>query len=179
MNRIGPDGLTDGQRAISAEITRDGENSTTFTRDEKLGLVANELMDPKEVGLTTAEEAKLEILPEAERVIQLGTDVKFECGVIPLAIRAEWARQDLVVVPTDISAWKDKWMAANKNTYLIQGVLHCGTAQGRFQRTFSDPTLGLALMLKIAGEMLEKQYLGEALPPTTDGKKDINPDEAS
>lgn len=174
------DGLTDLQRAVADEIRKDGDSSPNeYTRDEKLKLVASDLMDPKEVGMVSAEEAKLELLPEAAKTITLGDAVNFQCGIVPLEIRAEWARQDLVVVPTDISAWKKDWMDLNRNTFRVQGVMQCGTAVAKFERTFSDPTLGLALMLKIAGEMLEKQYLGQDLPPSTDSKKDRSPDVAS
>lgn len=156
-----------------AKIAAEGNASGEFTQEEKLALVANELMAPEEVGLTSAEEAKLQLEPETTKEVKFGDIVEFAASVVPLALRAQWALQEtkIVLPPTDKDVWIEQWVAEHKNDYLIQGQMHCGTALARFQRSYKDPILGLAAMLRLCGDMLEKKYLGEELPPATEPTK--------
>lgn len=146
-----------------------------YTYGEKLALVAQELMDPKEIGLASAEEAKLRILGDPKPEIKLGNFVTFEASVVPLTIRAEWARQEAKIVPFDTEAW----MAEHKKEFRIQARLRCGTAFGLFDQTFSEPIAGLIAMMENAVARLREKLAEEqaaeantetpALPaPTTD-----------
>lgn len=161
---------------LAANIAAEGNASENYTKEEKLALVAQELMAPEEVGLASAEEAKAIIMPEEAKKIELGHMVEFAASVVPIELRAQWAYQEtkIVLAPSDKTAWLENWIGENKNSYLIQGRMNCGNAQAQFQREYKDPILGLSQMLRLCGEMLEKQYTGEALPPSTEPTKREN-----
>lgn len=163
--------MTDKDRELLMEkIAGEGNQTGEFTQAEKLALVANELMAPEEVGLASAEEARLQLLPEAEKEVKFGDIVEFAASVVPLELRANWALQEtkIVLAPADKTAWIEKWISEHKHDYLIQGQMHCGTAMAQFQRSFKDSILGLAAMLRLCGDMLEKKYLGEEIPPAVE-----------
>lgn len=155
------------------KLAAEGNTSGEFTAEEKLTLVAGGMMDPKEVGLVSAEEAQLQLQPEDAKEVKFGDIVEFAASVVPLALRAQWALQEtkIVLAPADKDVWIEDWIAKHKNDFLIQGQMHCGTALARFQRTYKDPVLGLAAMLRLCGDMLEKKYIGEEVPPSTEPTK--------
>lgn len=157
-------------KRLMENIAADGNESADYTHSEKLALVADGMMDPKEVGLTSAEEAHLEIMPEAEKEPTFGNELFLQMGVVPLELRAEWAYDEtkIVLAPSDKTAWIEDWIGKNKHTYRIQGGIRCGTLQGKMERTFKDPVLGLTNMLRLAADMLEAKYTGEEGPAATD-----------
>lgn len=160
----------DPTEELMRKIAAEGDATGEFTKEEKLALVASELMAPEEIGLASAEEAKLQLMPDAEKQVKFGDIVEFAASVVPLVVRANWALTDtkLVLAPTEKAKYIEDWIAEHKNEFLIQGKMHCGTAFAQFQRTFKDPILGLSAMLRLCGDMLEKKYLGEELPPAVE-----------
>lgn len=155
--------------------TYDDSAKGGFTYEEKLALVADEKMDPKEIGLTSADDARLAILPEAARKPVFGTTLMLRCGVVPIELRAEWAYQEqkIVMSPTDKDNFLHSFMEENKNEFPVQGDLVCGNMNARFARSFKDPILGLAQMMRLAADMLEAKYTEEPaeVPALTDAEK--------
>lgn len=147
-----------------------------YTNEEKLSAIAGGLMDPKELGLATADEAKLQLMPAAPKKVTFGTTLIFRAGVVPLELRAEWALQEqkIILPAAEAARWKADWMDANKHEYPIQGDLCCGNANARFGQTFKDPVLGLCQMLRIAADTLEAKYTEEPTPEAD--VKDFVPD---
>lgn len=134
-----------------------------FSFEEKLRMVAEEQMAPSEIGLADANEARLQLMPEAAKKLVFGTTLIFRAGVVPPELRAEWALQEtkVVLAPSDALRWKADWMEEHKHEYPIQGDLCCGNANARFGQAFKDPVLGLCQMLRIAADTLEKKYTEE------------------
>jgi hypothetical protein len=165
--------MAPNDETLMSKIAAEGGTQGDYSYEEKLALVANNMMAPEEVGLASAEEAILKIEGKEPPKIELGNAVEFAASVVPIELRAQWAYQDtkIVLAPSDKTAWIENWIGEHKNEYLIQGRMHCGTAMAQFQRTFKDPVLGLSQMLALCGTMLEKQYLGEELPPSTEPEK--------
>jgi hypothetical protein len=157
-------------KRLMEKIAASGTQSETFTQEEKLALVADGMMDPKEVGLTSAEEAHLAILPEADKIPKFGKDLILTLATVPLEIRAEWAYQEskIILAPADATAWKEEWINKNRHSYRIQGKAQCGTAHLSFERHFKDPVLGIAVMLALAGQLVEAAYLQTESPPVSD-----------
>ena len=75
-----------------------------YSYAEKLEAVAAGNMDPKEIGMASAEEAQLQILPDAKKQPVFGTTMMFRAGVIPLELRLHWAEQDFKANRKIISA---------------------------------------------------------------------------
>lgn len=164
--------MTNNRDELMRQIAAKSGATGDYTYEEKLAAVAAELMDPKEVGLVSAEEAKLKLLPPEQQEVKFGDMVEFVAGVVPLVLRAQWELSEtkIVLAPADKDAWIKNWITEHKNDYLIQGKMHCGSALAQFERSYKDPILGLAAMLRLCGDMLEKKYLGEELPPSTEPK---------
>lgn len=164
--------MSNDPNQLIQKLAAEGNSSGAFTKEEKLALVAAGAMAPEEVGLASAEDAQLALQPEAEKEVKFGDAVEFAASVVPLALRAQWALDEthIILAGTDKDDWLEKWIAEHKNDFMIQGQMHCGTALARFQRNYKDPILGLAQMLHLCGEMLEKKYLGEEVPPSTEPK---------
>lgn len=169
--------LSAGQNELARKLADTGNASGEYTQEEKLALVAANMMAPEEVGLTSAEDAQKQIMPPEKQELKLGKGLRLECWIVPPEIRAEWAYGDtkIILAPTDKTAWIEKWLEDNKNTFLIQARLHCGNGHMEFEQLFKDEVLGLCAMTKTAAEKLEKLYLGnEAVkdnppqPETTD-----------
>ncbi len=135
-----------------------GATAEGFSYAEKLSLVAAGNMDPKEIGVASAEEAQLKILGEAPPQVKLGDYVMFEASVVPLALRAHWAAQELKVIPTDKKAWEEQWIEKNKNTFAIQGQIQSGTCMARAGQIYSDPILGLCEQMHRAADLLKEKY---------------------
>jgi hypothetical protein len=155
--------LSAGQNALARRLAEAGNDSAEFTPEEKLALVAANMMDPKEVGLVSAEEAQDKLgLEEPKKELKLGKGLRLECWIVPLEIRAEWGYGDtkIILAPTDKIAWIEKWLEDNRNTFLIQARLHCGNGHMEFEQLFKDEVLGLCAMTKIAAEKLEQLYVG-------------------
>lgn len=135
-----------------------------FTPEEKLMLVEKGMMDPKELGLPgrdVEENPNLQVLPDAPKRPVFGTTVLFRAGVVPLKLRALWAKQENKILPFDESGW----MEEHKNEFPVQSELHCGNLFGKFAQTFLDPVLGLVQMMRQAADKLEKAYAEpEAVP---------------
>lgn len=125
---------------------------------EKLEMVAAGMIDPKEVGVTSQEEAVAKMLGEAPILPKLGDFVTFECSVVPLELRAHWARQDLKIIPTNPQEWEQDWIKANKDSYALQGEMKSGTIACRVGQMFKDPILGFTELMRKAADMLEKRY---------------------
>jgi hypothetical protein len=131
-----------------------------YSYTEKLALVAQDMMAPTEIGLTSREEAIKEITGEEDPGIKLGDFITFEASVIPNELRAHWARQDLKVAPTGVTAqeWEAAWIEEHKNEFAIQGTVHSGTCHATVQRMYTDPILGFCDMMKNTATMLETKY---------------------
>lgn len=170
MNPNDPIAVGPHTKMLMNKIAAEGNESAEFTQEEKLALVADGMMDPKEVGLVSAEEAHLQIMPEIEKEPIFGNELFLQMGCIPLELRAEWAYDEtkIILPPSDKTAWIEDWIDKNKQSYRIQGALRCGTLEGKFERTFRDPVIGLAQMLRVAADMLETKYVGEPSPAATD-----------
>lgn len=154
--------LSPGQNELARKLAEEGNATGEYTQSEKMALVAAEMMDPKEVGLTSAEDAQKQIMPEEAAKLQLGKGLRFECWIVPPEIRAEWAYTDtkIILAPTDKAEYIKKWLEDNKSTFLMQARLHCGNGHMEFEQMFKDEVLGLCAMTKTAGEKLEQLYLG-------------------
>jgi hypothetical protein len=149
---------------LMAKLALEGASSPTFTKEEKLALVADELMAPEEVGLTNAKDAELQLLPDAKPAApNFGNEILLQAGVIPLELRAEWAYQDnkIIMAPKDKTEWLSDWMVDNHNTYRVQGAIRCGNLEAKFERIYSDPVMGLADALRMAADRLEIAYTGK------------------
>lgn len=157
-------------KKLMEKIAAEGNESAEFTQEEKLALVADGLMAPEEAGIASAEEAHLEIEPQAKPKPDFGDTVMLQAGVIPLELRAQWAYQDtkIILAPADKTQWIKDWMKENSNTFKIQCGMRCGNLEAKFQRTYTDPVLGLAAILEIASRQLEAAYTGKPCEPTTD-----------
>ncbi len=131
--------------------------------EAKLAMVATGMMDPKEIGLATAEEAQLKIMPEPDKVAMLGDFVTFEASEVPLELRAKWAQDatNIVLAKSDMMDQRDAWVKEHADSMLIQCRLRCGTLLGTFQqeydRTRTAKALAFAdLMVKCAQQLAEK-----------------------
>jgi hypothetical protein len=133
-----------------------------YSYAEKLEAVAAGNMAPEEIGMASAEEAQLQIVPDSKRKPVFGTTMMFRAGVVPLELRAFWAEQEYKearkIISSETNFDKEAWMEANKNEFPIQGDLICGQAAAKFARKFKDPILGMCEMLRVAATMLEKKY---------------------
>ena len=131
-----------------------------YSYAEKLAAVANDMMDPKEIGMSSAQEAQLKMLDQKPAEPKLGDFITFEASVVPPALRAHWARQDLKVVPTGITAkeWEQNWIKEHEGEFAIQGRLHSGTMAARVGQIFKDPILGFVELMRNAADILEQKY---------------------
>lgn len=131
-----------------------------YSYEEKLNLVAADAMDPHSIGLETAEDAKRIILGQDAPKQKLGDFVVFEASVVPLRLRAHWARKDLKVQPIGAAAkaWEADWCEQNKGSFSIQGRLRSGTMTAMVQQEFNDPILGFAVLLRQTADMIEAKY---------------------
>lgn len=141
-----------------------------YSYAEKLAAVADGLMDPKEIGMASAEEAQVKLLPDKLKKPVFGTTMMFRAGVVPLELRAHWAEQEYKaerkIVSADTDFDKEAWMEAHKNEFPIQGDFICGQATAKFGQTFADPILGLCQMLRKCADMLEAKYTEPEEPQT-------------
>jgi hypothetical protein len=129
-----------------------------YSYAEKLALVAQEAMDPSEIGLETAAQARAKIVDKPPALMKLSDFVTFEASVVPPQLRAHWAYQDLTIKPENMKAWEADWCEQHKNEYAIQGLLHSGGLAAQVGQLFTDPILGFCEMLRKAAELLEKKY---------------------
>jgi hypothetical protein len=157
-----------------------------YSYAEKLEAVAAGNMAPEEIGMASAEEAQLQIVPDAKRKPVFGTTMMFRAGVIPLELRAFWAEQEYKeqrkIISSETNFDKEAWMKANENEFPIQGDLICGQAAAKFGQKFKDPILGMCEMLRKAADMLEKKYTeaAEDTQPTDQQQNDTPlPDQQS
>ncbi len=127
---------------------------------EKLAMVAQEQMDPAELGLPDAKAAKNIITGENEKpeVMKLGDFVTFEASVVPPRLRAHWAYQDLEVKPGNQKDWEANWCEEHKDEYAIQGLLHSGAMAARVGQLFRDPILGFCELMRKNAQILEDKY---------------------
>jgi|SRR5882724_499092 len=141
-----------------------------YSYAEKLEAVAAGNMAPEEIGLASAEEAQLQIVPDEKKKPVFGTTMMFRAGVVPLELRAFWAeqeyKQERKIVSADSTFDKDAWMKEHENEFPIQGDLICGQAAAKFSRNFKDPILGMCQMLRVAADMLEMKYTETDAPQT-------------
>jgi len=142
----------------------DDRDKGGYSYTEKLSLAAQGLMDPQSIGLPPEEAGQKaaiqEITGQEQPGPKLGDFVTFEASIVPLELRAHWARQDLKVVPTGFVAreWEQKWIEEHKDEYASQGSLHSGTCHATLQRLYSDPILGFVEMMRQAADLLEAKY---------------------
>lgn len=157
-------------KKLMENIAAEGNQSAEYTQEEKLALVADGLMAPEEAGLASAEEAHLEIAPEDKPKPDFGDSIMLQAGVIPIELRAQWAYQEtkIILAPSDKTAWIKDFIKENSDTYRVQGAMRCGNLEAKFERTYTDPVLGLASILQLAGRQLEAAYTGKPCEPTTD-----------
>ncbi len=128
------------------------QTNDEWTETEKLAAVAAGMMDPKEIGVASAEEARLQILPEAEPQPLLGDPINFRASEVPLELRLLWATQESKIAPFD----KEAWLAENANTHRIQAEIRSGNMTGRMERTVTDPIDGFILLMEDAVEQMKK-----------------------
>lgn len=140
---------------------------------EKLALVANDLIDPAEVGLKSAEEAKLQIMPPPEQRPLLGDFVTFEASEVPPPLRAKWAREATNIVQTSKGAERDldeAWIEENQKSMLIQSRMrygtHLGTFQQEFDRTQIPKVLAFAHFMRVCAGKLEELFKAQNAPAT-------------
>lgn len=131
-----------------------------FSYAEKLALVAQGMMAPESIGLSSQEQAYKEITGEEELSPKLGDFVTFEASTIPSELRAHWACDELKVKPSGFVAkeWEAKWVEEHKDEYAVQGTLHSGTCHATLQRLYSDPIIGFVEMIRQAADLLEAKY---------------------
>jgi hypothetical protein len=155
-------------------------NPTFFTNEEKLDLIEKGLMDPAEMGLT-CKPSELpavmgeapKILPPAVTVPKLGNWLTFEASPVPPDIRAMWAKQDAVIIPFDVEAYKEQI----KDEALIQVIFRCGNLQAKLEQLVKADALheGFAMMLEKAAAALRD--FKTATEPKPEGKNEPNSDQ--
>jgi hypothetical protein len=144
-----------------SELT-DNNAKGGYTHAEKIALVAHEAMDPKEIGMVDADEAKLVITGQKPPQVTGGTAIVFRASVIPLELRAHWAFTELLVRPLNPELWKAEWIEKNKNEpSRIQGEARIGTTGARFETDAKDAVLGMIGMLRKAADQIEEKYSSE------------------
>jgi hypothetical protein len=144
---------------MSNDITKyDDKDKGGYSYAEKLKMVAEEQMDPKEIGLASADDAKLQIMPDAAPKRQLGDFITFEASAVPLDLRAQWAYSEEKIIPPDKAAWIAEWKEKNKDSIVLQSRVRCGTALATAGRTVSDMVLGFCVMLEDAAALIRKEY---------------------
>jgi hypothetical protein len=142
----------------------DDSETGGYSYAEKLALVAQGLMDPTSIGLPPGDAGhKLaldELTGEEKPTPKLADYVTFEASTVPIELRAHWARQDLKVVPTGVTAreWEANWIAEHKNEFTIQATLHSGYLMSQVGQTFTDPILGFCELMRKAADLLEAKY---------------------
>lgn len=142
---------------------------------EKLGMVAKGLMDPKEIGMASVDDAIFEITGTKPPLPFMGDWATFEVSVVPLDIQAKWARQELKVIPPNPVEWEAEWKEAHKNEFRVQGILKSGNCAAQVDQTFTDPILGFADMMRKAADMLMVRYnqVKEANPNPIKTREDL------
>jgi hypothetical protein len=136
-----------------------------YSYPEKLAMVAAEQMDPQEIGLPPNEDgnpkgarAAQEELEDKPKIPKLGDFVTFEASIVPPALRAHWARQDLAIQPDNARVWEAEWCEEHKNEFAIQAMLHSGAMAARIGQLFSDPILGFVELMRKSADILEEKY---------------------
>ena len=128
---------------------------------EKLALAAQGMMDPKEIGMTSQEDAIKAITGEEKPSPKAGDFITFHASTIPNEVRARWARSELKVIPQDFAAdeFEQKWVEERDGIeFAVQGEMHCGTLFTQMRQLYRDPILGFAHMLRHAADLLETKY---------------------
>lgn len=128
-----------------------------YSYAEKLQLVAEDKMDPKEIGLASADQAKLQVMPDAEPNRKFGDFITFEASVVPLALRARWARQDEKVIPIDTAVWEANWIEAHRHEYAIQCRARCGNALATLERLVTEPHEGFFILLDDVAKLFREE----------------------
>jgi hypothetical protein len=138
----------------------DDSQTGGYSYSEKLALVAKGLMEPKEIGMASADDAIYEItgLKKPDAQPWLSDFITFEASVVPLEVRAQWARQEEKVIPADSVGWKEAWMDKHRNEHRIQAILRSGNIKAMLDQTFTDPIYGFAELLRQASDMLTQKY---------------------
>ncbi len=127
-----------------------------YTYPEKLALASKGLMDPKEVGCATAEEAQnLQVMKDPPKQAFLGDYCTFEVSEVPLKLRALWAKQDSKIINVFD---EEKWLEENKGTHRLQARLRCGNVATMMEQTYTDLVGGFIQMLASASTVLEGMY---------------------
>ncbi len=142
-----------------------------YSYAEKLEQVALGNMAPEEIGMASAEEAQIKLVPDSEKKPRLATTLIFRAGSVPIELRLLWAEQEFKksrnIISADSAGFdKEAWLKENENIFNVQGDLCCGQARARFGQTFKDPIIGLAMMLRIAADKLEAKYAEETAEAT-------------
>lgn len=150
---------------LMEKIKAEGDQSKEFTQEEKMALVADGMMAPETVGLSSAEEAHLTIAPEDKPKPDFGTTVMLQAGEVPIELRAEWAYQEtkIILAPYDKTKFIQDYIKEHSGSHRMQGKMRLGNIEFSFERTYTDPVLGLAGLLEIAAIQLEAAYTGK--PP--------------
>jgi hypothetical protein len=131
-----------------------------FTYEEKLALVSQGLMDPKEIGVTpvvgeNTDQATIDkTLPDPKKKPELGKYVVFQAAEVPLDLRAEWARMDTKILPFD----KEEWKQQHKDEHILQAKCQCGTAAFNIENKVTDVVLGLCNLLEGAAAHIREFY---------------------
>lgn len=136
-----------------------------FTYDEKLALVARGAMDPKEIGLASAEEANVKVLdkmtPEQRfEATKLQPEVAFNAREVPPQLRAHWAMKDtkLVLPKSETNDWIDNWVEEHKDEHLVQARFQSGAVTAAMELLCTDPILGIAQLLINSATAINERY---------------------
>lgn len=140
-----------------------------YSYEEKLDLVAQGLMDPKEIGLTDEQEAQAQLPKEPK----IESYIAFECSEVPVGVRAQWALKDQKIQPANPRGWMADWIE-NCKDHLIQARMHTGNMQAKLQQTVSEPVLGMVAIMHETADLIAKKYaeiqVQNQAPQTTEDK---------
>jgi hypothetical protein len=127
-----------------------------YTYEEKLKMVSEGMMDPKEIGMPEGKqgevEAKKQLPPE------LGDTVYFIAKEIPIYLVAQNEMKKLTVQPANPRKWMADWTDDNIDKHVVQARIESGNQQGGMQRVVTDPFLGMLILMREAADLLEAKY---------------------
>lgn len=146
----------------------------------KLAMVATGMMDPKEIGCASAEEAQLKIMPDPEKVAMLGDYVTFEASEVPLELRAKWKQDEskLILSASEAATAREAFVEENKDSMLIQCRVRCGTLLGTFQQEYDRSKTAKAmafadLMVKCAQQLATRAVQEAHEAGTTEAEVEV------
>jgi len=136
-----------------------------FSYAEKLKLVADGNMDPKEIGLSSPNDAQIKLVGEMSpeeklKQAKLGDSLCMEIGEVPANLRAAWAMQDLkIAVPKSEQAdWIESWVDQHKGEHLLQARIRCGYVSAVMEFLCKDTVLGIIELMQKGALAVKEKY---------------------